>query len=131
MTDGESSSIREHVHEHVYTCTCTCMHTGLNWNHMHNMYTCKHTHTHTHTHTEHTRNIINTECTCVCWFQSRKGLMRPFSDGETRVLVCTDLASRGIDNDKVCVCVCVCVCCACGANLDCWHACLFFLSHCS
>ena len=27
--------------------------------------------------------------------------MQPFSDGETRVLVCTDLASRGIHNDKV------------------------------
>lgn len=37
----------------------------------------------------------------VSWFQSRKDLMGPFSDGETRVLVCTDLASRGIDNDKV------------------------------
>ena len=34
-------------------------------------------------------------------FQRRKDLMQPFCDGETRVLVCTDLASRGIDHDKV------------------------------
>ena len=35
------------------------------------------------------------------FMQSRKNLMAPFCDGETRVLVCTDLASRGIDHDKV------------------------------
>ena len=27
--------------------------------------------------------------------------MEPFIEGRTRVLVCTDLASRGIDHDKV------------------------------
>ena len=42
------------------------------------------------------------DCARVTGFmQSRKNLMAPFCDGETRVLVCTDLASRGIDHDKV------------------------------
>ena len=39
-------------------------------------------------------------CVCVC-VQSRKDLIQPFNEGETRVLVCTDLASRGIHHDKV------------------------------
>jgi superfamily II DNA/RNA helicase len=37
----------------------------------------------------------------------RKDLMQPFCDGETRVLVCTDLASRGIHHDKVHVYTCI------------------------
>ena len=59
------------------------------------------------------------DCVCVTGFmQSRKNLMAPFCDGETRVLVCTDLASRGIDHDKVwkslevllCIIILVCTC---------------------
>lgn len=42
--------------------------------------------------------VLNNSCV---YMQSRKHLMRPFCEGETRVLVCTDLASRGIDYDKV------------------------------
>ena len=40
-------------------------------------------------------------CVCVLFTQSRKDLVQPFTEGETRVLVCTDLASRGIHFDKV------------------------------
>ena len=59
----------------------------------------------------HGMRVAYTVVHCVGWctaytysgfvLQSRKDLIQPFCEGQTRVLVCTDLASRGIHHEKV------------------------------
>ena len=36
-----------------------------------------------------------------CGVQKRKNLLKEFQEGDCKVLVCTDIASRGIDTSKV------------------------------
>ena len=37
----------------------------------------------------------------LCVQQNRKNLLKTFLEGDSRVLICTDIASRGIDSSKV------------------------------